>query len=206
MTNTKKYIIISLMTLTGLCILTVLVALRAQKTIHENYGPDYNQKRIELGVYPIDDFQNKENYYWEDFYPDDPFKRWAEILTNTEIVNSTTYINPDINDKPFHKQKTVFYGTHLCFWQNFHGGEIDLFVKPLDKERHIELFVAYYSDDLEPSNYFYAELDTVHNDTPEFICGGIVDHKHHKEYDIPKGNLTKQQADILLSEWKMKIK
>ena len=206
MAKIKKYVIISMLTLTGLYILTLLVALRAQMTIHEKYGLHFNDKRIELGVYPIGDFQDVENDYWKDFYPDDPFKRWTEILTNTEIANSTTYTNPDTDEKPFHKQKTVFYGTHLCFLQNFYGGEIDLFVKPLDKERHIELFVAYYSDNLEPSNYFYADLDTVYNDRLEFICGGIIDHEHYQEEDIPKGNLTKEQADNLLKEWKIKIK
>lgn len=206
MTRTKKYIIIPLLTIIGLYILTLLVALRVQTRIHDKYGFDYNDNRIELGVYPIGDFQSVENDYWYDFYPDDPFKRWTEILTNTEIANTTTYTNPNIDEKPYHKQKTIYYGTHLCFWQNFYGGEIDIFVKPLDKEKHIELFVAYYSNDLEPSNYFYADLDTVYNDRLEFICGGMDNNEHEQEDNIPKGNMTKEQADKLLAEWKIKIK
>lgn len=206
MTRTKKYIIISLLTVIGLFILTLLVALSVQTGMHDKYGPDYNDKRIELGLYPIGDFQSVENDYWDDFYPDDPFKRWTEILTNTEIANSTTYTNPNTDQKPYHKQKTIYYGTHLCFWQNFYGGETDIFVKPLDKEKHIELFVAYYSDDLKPSNYFYANLDTVYNERLEFICGGTVDHEQDQEDNISKGNMTKEQADSLLKEWKIKIK
>ena len=186
--------------------LILLVALKAQATIHNKFGTNFNKERFELGVYPIDDFQDIKNNYWQDYYSVPPSTRRFQILTNTEIANSTTYINPDKDDKPFHKQKTVFYGTQLFFWQNFYGGETDLFVKPLDNDRHIELFVVYYSNNLDPSNYFYANLDTVNNNEPEFICGGIVDQEYNEEDGIPKGNLTKQQADKLLTEWGMKMK
>lgn len=188
------------MTLGGLYILALGVAWIAQKAIHNKYGIDFNDERKELGVYPINDFRDIKNDYWNDFSPDFPLTRWTAILTNKEIGNSTTYTNPDRSDKPFRKRKTVFYGTQLCFWQNYYGGEIDLCIKPIDDIRHIELFVVYYSDNIEPKNYFYADLDTVRKNQQEFICGTPLEDK----YSIPKGNLTKLQADKLLIEWKLR--
>lgn len=156
-------------------------------------------------MYPIEDFENVENQYWEDFYPDDLVKQWIEILTNTEIANLTTYSNPNRDEKPYHKEKTIFYGTHLFFWQNFYGGETDVFVKPIDNEKHIELFMAYYSDNLVPKSYFYANIDTIYKDRIE-LCGALGDHEHDREDNIPKGNMTKDQAYDLLTEWELTIK
>ena len=201
MTKTKRHIIIPLLALTGLYIMVLLVALKAQTTIHNKYGKDFNQERIGLSLYPIGNFQDVEKRYWEDFYPDNSFKRWTEILTNTEIATWTTYNNSPRDDKPFHYQKRVLFGTHLCFWQNFYEGETDLFIKPIDSERHIELFVSYYPDNLESSDYFYAYLDTIHKS----ICGTqfVGDEQDYEDY-IAKRNLTKEQVDKLLTEWKIK--
>lgn len=174
-------------------------------TIHKKYGTNFNTERIKLGLHPISEFHKVENTYWRDFYPEDPILRWKEILTNMEIANSTTYSNLNKNDRPFHKQKTVFYGTQVCFWQNFYGGEIDLFISPLDNKHHIELFIAYYSERLIPKNYFYANLDTVHNSELEFICGThFIQEGLQVESSFPKGNITKEFADKLLTEWRIK--
>lgn len=207
MTKTKKYITIPMLSMAGLYFLTLLVALIFQTTIHNKYGKEFNDRRIELGVYPIDDFQTIENEYWSDYCPDDPFKRWTEILTNADIANLTIYTNSDTASKPFHKQKIVLYGTQLCFWQNYYGGEIDSYIKPIDNESYMELFVVYYSDNVEPSNYFFADLDTIYKGRPPIVCGTPFAEEYQKANEsFPRGNLTKEQADNLLIEWKIKVK
>lgn len=203
MNKPKRYILISVLTLVVLYILTLFASFAAQKDIHHKYSVEFNDERAELGVYPIGDFTNIQSTHWADIYPDDPLIRWKEILTNTEIANSTVYSNPN-KSEPFHAQKTIYFGTQLCFWNNSYGGEIDIFIKPLDEDRHIELFVAYYSEALAPNGYFYAELDTVYKDRVEFICGGVEDHEHDQQDYLPKGNFSKEQADSLLTEWRLK--
>lgn len=196
MNKTKKYILLTLLSIIGLFVLILAVAFTLQTTIHNGYGVSFNDKRAELGVYPIDEFETKENSYWSDFYPDDPLMRWINILGNTEIANMTNYYNSELNNEPYHKAKTIYFGTQLCFWQNYYGGETDLFIKPLGNDDQMELYVSYFTGDESSKSYFYYNLDTVNINYPEFICG-----TPDLEGEIPKGNLTKEQADSVLLEW-----
>lgn len=198
MTKLRKYLLPVLFLATGLYTLTLLAALLAEKNIHSKYDESFNTNRIKLGIPPVQEFQTTHPKYWKDLHPERPVSRWIEILTNEEIVNSITYTNQQEGEKPFHQSKEVIFETRLCFWQNFYAGEIDIFVKSIDKNQRLELIIAYFSENMEPGNYFYINLDTIHSNRPglTFVTDGFDPEGH-----VSKGNTSKKQADELLLEW-----
>lgn len=157
-----------------------------------------------LGVYPIEGFKTDSSKYWKDYLPHHPFSQWSHILSNVEIANSTTFTNSGEGKKPYHKSKDVIFGTQLCFWQNFYGAEVDVFIKPLDSNSHVELVVTYYSKYMVPANRFFARLDTVHPEDGTFMCCMAPCEPYDTNNHLPKSNISKEQADTLLMNWGLK--
>lgn len=136
------------------------------------------------------------------FRPDNPFTKWQWILSNKEIGTETHFYNDSTFDRPYHISKAIFYGTYLFFWQNFYGGEMDTFLNPIAKDTTLKLTVLYFSEDLEPGDFFYADLDTLYPGKPDiFICGTPL--LENEQY-FPRGNVSKNEADRILEMWRIK--
>ncbi len=170
--------------------------------MQKNYWGDFNDFRNENGLFPLSQSKDTIIENWENILPENQLTKWNWILTNEEIATSSIFTF-DSSSSPYHSSKTIYYGTHLLFWKNFYGGEIDVFINPLNGDSTAELTLAYHSKDLNPGNFFYANIDTNYIDKPDiFVCGT---HLHNDESDhIPQGNISKQQADNILLEWGLK--
>ena len=176
--------------------LTVLIAHSLQKSIHDSNGVSYDIERQKLGIYAIGQFERFEESEWEHFYHDDIYRRWKGILVNTELANEYHYYYQEKKDTPYHKSKRIVYGTQLLFWQNYHGAELDMFIKPIDSLRHIELEVIYISNEMETGGNFYAYIDTIDENAPELFFCGTEDVE-----DIERDSISKKESDEILKKW-----
>lgn len=202
LSKAKKYILLSLITLLTLFGLTILIAYVQQKSIHDSKGVSFDGERQKLGIYAIGQFERFEEYEWDHISQGNNYQKWKDILVNTQLANEYHYYYTQSKDSPYHESKRIVYGTQLFFWENFLGAEIDLFIKPIDSLRHIELEIIYYSKDAEPEYYFYANIDTIvdfvkiDENVPELFSCGTGD-----DENIERGDITKEEADVILKNW-----
>lgn len=72
----------------------------------------------------------------------------------------------------------------------------------MGKDTTLKLTVFYLSEELKPGDFFYADLDTLYPDKPDiFICG--TPFLENERY-LPRGNISKNEADRILEMWKIK--
>jgi hypothetical protein len=182
--------------------LTVLIAHSLQKSTHDSNGVSYDIERQKLGIYAIGQFERFEEYEWERICQDNTYQRWKAILANTELSNEYHYYYNESKDSPYHESKRIVHGTQLFFWNNLYAGELDMFIKPIDSLRHIELEVIYFSKETEHGGKFYAYIDTIvdfvtiDENAPELFFCGTGDDEH-----IERGDITKEEADAVLKNW-----
>ena len=177
----------------------VVGALLSEKSIQKNYWDDFNGFRKENGLIPLTQSKDTIIENWNDILPEHNFTKWKWILTNEEIATSSTFTF-DSSSIPYHSSKTIYYETQLLFWKNFYGGEIDAFINPVGSDTTIELTLVYHSKNLNPGNFFYANIDTNYTNKPDIlVCGTHL--RNEKSDQVPIGNITKMQADKILKQW-----
>jgi hypothetical protein len=189
-------------------VLLIFGAFFSEKSLQEKYWGDFNDFRIENGIFPL--YQSKDTIIenWTNILPNHKMAKWQWILTNEEIATTSTFTY-DSASKPYHKSKTIIYGSQLFFWNNFYGGEMDVFINPKSPDTTIELTLSYHSRNMNPGNVFYAHFDTLFtgaldytSQTDFFYCG--TSEHNDKISHFPQGNITKQEVDCLLFEWGFK--
>lgn len=191
--------VIILILVTGL----IAVAFRMEKSIQMHYWSDFNKTRVAKGIYPLVEAQDTITETWNNILPDNKLTKWEWILTNEEIATSSNFVYDSIKIRPYHHSKTIYYGTHLFFWKNFYGGEIDVFVNPVSSDTTIDLTIVYYSENLSSRDFFYANIDTLYPNKPNiFVCGTVFENDTIQR--IPKGNISKHDADRIIMSWGIK--
>ena len=59
---------------------------------------------------------------------------------------------------------------------------------------------THHSKNLNPGNFFYANIDTNYTNKPDIlVCGTHL--RNEKSDQVPIGNITKMQADKILKQW-----
>jgi hypothetical protein len=187
-------------------LLLLVFAFASQSFIHKAYNKDFNSKRQELGVYEIHSFEKLELTKWNNQYLNSSVL-FRDVILNREIANISIYSNDSIYNKPYHLEKRIYFGTYMFFWKNFYAGEIDEFISPIDKDKHVRLTITYLTDAMDQPENFYADIDTIYKkhrhifDCGTFLNGDLTD---DEEPEIFKGNITIQKANEILIDWGLK--
>ena len=117
-----------------------------------------------------------------------------------------TFENDVVENKTIFKNKIIWLNSNILFWKNGIESEMDVYEKNTDSVKVETLSIRYYfQDENGNKNYFEAnhtvyDLDILYCGTSDFIKRDLQ-RKSGKPY---YGNITKKEADSILTKWKTK--
>ena len=189
------------------------ISLWNQEKVFDEYGFDFNSKRKEIGLKEISKNWKSEKLSWENWnklkdenYNDGIISKIGKIFSMKNIPTGLTFENDVFEDKTIFKNKIIWLNSNILFWKNGIESEMDVYEKNTDSVKVETLSIRYYfQDENGNKNYFEAnhtvyDLDILYCGTSDFINRDLQ-RKSGKPY---YGNITKKEADSILTKWKTK--
>ena len=184
-----------------------------QEKVFNKYGFDFNPKRKEIGLKEISKSWNSKKLSWKNWnklkdenYNDGIISKFGKIFSMENIPTGLTFENEFIEDKTIFTNKVIWLNSNILFWKNGIESEMDVYEKNTDSVKIETLSIRYYfQDENGNKNYFEAnhsvyDLDILYCGTSDFIKRDLQ-RKSGKPY---YGNITKKEADSILTKWKRK--
>jgi len=212
----KKLLKRILFTIIGISILGILmynITLWNQKKNFEKYSSNFNPKRNEIGLKEISENWKMENQTWDNWnelsdenYFDGKILKYGKIFSFKNIRTGMIFENDSTDKKTNFRRKIIWLNSNILFWKNGIESEIDIYQKNTDSTKIEHLSIRYhFKDDNGNKNYFEANhsvsyLGLLNCGTIDFI-GRDLQRISGKPYF---GNITKKQADSILTKWNKK--
>jgi len=199
----------------GISILGILmynISLWNQETNFEKYASDYNPKRNEIGLKEISKNWKLEKRTWDNWnelsdenYNDGKISKFGKIFSLKDITTVMVYENDSTNINSTFQSKIIWLNSNILFWKNGIESEMDVYEKDIDSATTGHLSIRYYfKDDNGNKNYFEADYTQFSKNGLGF-CGTpeIMEREKQRISGKPYfGNITKKQADSILTKWK----
>ena len=210
MKSRTKKILLALVGILMIGIISYKITMRSQneKLNYEKYGMNFNKNRDEIGLIEISK-KWKFNYFIQQDYFDEDFgniPKLKEVFSFNDIKNAMIYENDSTNKTLLFKSKIILLNSNIMFWKNGIESETDFYERNIDSNTVENLSIRYYfKDDNGNKNYFEANHSIYELDG--FYCGTPVIMKREEQRISGKpyfGNITKKQADSILTEWNKK--
>jgi len=212
----KKLLKRILFAIFGISILGILmynILLWNQEKNFEKYTYDFNPKRNEIGLKEISKNWKSEKQTWNNWnelsdgnYNDGITSKFRKIFSLKNIPTGMIFENDSIDKNTTFKSKIIWLNMNILFWKNGIESEMDIYKKNIDSVKFETLSIRhYFEDDNGNKNYFEANhsvyyLDILYCGTYDYI-GRDLQRTSGKPY---YGNITKKQADSILTKWNEK--
>ena len=212
----KKLLDRTLFVIIGISVIGILmyyISVWNQEKVFNKYGFDFNPKRKEIGLKEISKSWNSKKLSWKNWnklkdenYNDGIISKFGKIFSMENIPTGLTFENEFIEDKTIFTNKVIWLNSNILFWKNGIESEMDVYEKNTDSVKIETLSIRYYfQDENGNKNYFEAnhsvyDLDILYCGTSDFIKRDLQ-RKSGKPY---YGNITKKEADSILTKWKRK--
>ncbi len=212
----KKLLNRTLFVIIGISVIGILmyyISVWNQEKVFNKYGFDFNPKRKEIGLKEISKSWNSKKLSWKNWnklkdenYNDGIISKFGKIFSMENIPTGLTFENEFIEDKTIFTNKVIWLNSNILFWKNGIESEMDVYEKNTDSVKIETLSIRYYfQDENGNKNYFEAnhsvyDLDILYCGTSDFIKRDLQ-RKSGKPY---YGNITKKEADSILTKWKRK--
>ncbi|WAC03001.1 hypothetical protein N7U66_05060 [Lacinutrix neustonica] len=177
---------------------------------YEKYGMAFNAKRAEIGLMEIS--ENWESEYLGNLaYSDDNItgfepSEFEQVFSFSDITSGMNYVNHAPDNNTTFIGKVIWINSNILFWKNGISGEMDMYERDIDSSTTESLNITYhFRDDNGNKDYFEANHSIYKLD--EFSCGTplIMEREEQRIYGKPYfGNITKKQADSILTKWNKK--
>ena len=184
-----------------------------QEKVFNKYGFDFNTKRKEIGLKEISKSWKSEKLSWESWnklkdenFNDGIISKFGKIFSMENIPTGLTFENEFIENKTIFTNKVIWLNSNILFWKNGIESEMDVYEKNVDSTKVESLSIRYYfQDENGNKNYFEAnhsvyDLDILYCGTSDFIKRDLQRKSGKPFY----GNITKKEADSILTRWKTK--
>ena len=194
-------------------ILMYYISLWNQEKDFNKYGFNFNSERKEIGLKEISENWKSEKLSWKNWnklkdenYNDGILSKFGKIFSLKNIPTGLTFENDVVENKTIFKNKIIWLNSNILFWKNGIESEMDVYEKNTDSAKVETLSIRYYfQDENGNKNYFEAnhtvyDLDILYCGTSDFIKRDLQ-RKSGKPY---YGNITKKEADSILTKWKTK--
>lgn len=212
----KKLLNRTLFVIIGISVIGILmyyISVWNQEKVFNKYGFDFNPKRKEIGLKEISKSWKSKKLSWKNWnklkdenYNDGIISKFGKIFSMENIPTGLTFENEFIEDKTIFTNKVIWLNSNILFWKNGIESEMDVYEKNTDSVKVETLSIRYYfQDENGNKNYFEAnhsvyDLDILYCGTSDFIKRDLQ-RKSGKPY---YGNITKKEADSILTKWKRK--
>jgi hypothetical protein len=203
-------------TIIGISIFGILmynISLWRQENNFVKYAFEFNSKRSELGLKEISENWKYEKQNWNNWnelndenFDDGAISKFGKIFSLKDISAGMIFKNKSINKNENFRSKVIWLNSNILFWKNGIESEMDLYEKNTDSTTVETLSIRYYFEDENGNkNYYEAnhsvyDLDILYCGTSDFIKRD-VQRISRKPYF---GNITKKQADSILTKWNEK--
>jgi hypothetical protein len=203
-------------TIIGISIFGILmynISLWRQENNFVKYAFEFNPKRSELGLKEISENWKYEKQNWNNWnelndenFDDGAISKFGKIFSLKDISTGMIFKNKSINKNENFRSKVIWLNSNILFWKNGIESEMDLYKKNTDSTTVETLSIRYYFEDENGNkNYYEAnhsvyDLDILYCGTSDFIKRD-VQRISRKPYF---GNITKKQADSILTKWNEK--
>ena len=191
------------------------ISLWNQKTIFEKYSTDFNPERTKIGLKQISKNWKSEKQTWDKWnelsdenYDDGKISKFGKIFSLKDINTGMIYEidSSDLNTN--FQSKIIWLNSNILFWRNGIESEMDFYERSIDSNTVENLSIRYYfKDDNGNKNYFEANHSIY--ELGGFSCGtpAIMEREEQRISGKPYfGNITKKQADSILTEWNKKTR
>lgn len=213
MKNLLKRILFVTIGISLLGILMYNISLWNQETNFEKYALDFNLKRKEIGLKEISKNWKSEKQTWDNWnelmngnYDNGKISKFAKILSLKNINTGVIYENDSSETNTNFQSKIIWLNSNILFWKNGIESEMDFYKRNIDSNTVENLSIRYYfKDDNGNKDYFEANHSIYKLD--EFICGtpALMEREEQRISGKPYfGNITKKQADSILTKWNEK--
>jgi hypothetical protein len=203
-------------TIIGISIFGILmynISLWRQENNFVKYAFEFNSKRSELGLKEISENWKYEKQNWNNWnelndenFDDGAISKFGKIFSLKDISAGMIFKNKSINKNENFRSKVIWLNSNILFWKNGIESEMDLYEKNTDSTTVETLSIRYYFEDENGNkNYYEAnhsvyDLDILYCGTSDFIKRDLQ-RISGKPYF---GNITKKQADSILTKWNEK--
>ncbi len=187
------------------------VTMRSQneKLNYEKYGMNFNPKRVEIGLKEISEKWESDYLIDENYINDNPSSqlKLKEVFSFRDIKNGIIYEKDSTDKKSIFRSKIIWLNSNILFWKNGIESEMDTYEKEIDSVTTENLSIRYYfRDDNGNKDYFEADYYQINENEFDF-CGtpAVMEREEQRISGKPYfGNITKKQADSILTKWNEK--
>lgn len=209
MKKSLKKILIFGLGILFLALILFQITLNAQdeKRNYKKYGIALNEERTEIGLKELS--KNWNYKYYNDSEPvnEDFADKIFKIFTFQNIETGMSYeIDSLNNNDKFFTGKLTWINSNILFWKNGITAEMDIYEKVVDSVTSEFLHLTYYFRD-DNGNKNYYEANHYISKLDEFYCGtpAVMERERQRKSGKPYfGNITKKQADSILTNWNQK--
>ena len=190
----------------GLFLYQITLRSQNEKLNYKKYGIALNEKRTEIGLKELSKNWNYE--YHNDSEPMDAnlADKLFKTFTFQNIETGMTYEIDSTKKADYFKGKITWINSNILFWKNGISAEMDFYEREIDSMTSENLYLTYYfRDDNGNKDYFEANYSKYRLD--EFYCGtpAVMEREKQRKSGKPYfGNITKKQADSILTKWNQK--
>ena len=190
------------------------ITLWNQERNFEKYASDFNSKRKEIGLKEISKNWKSEKRTWDNWkklnnenYDDGKISKFRKIFSLKNITTGMIFENDLTDKKTNFRSKIIWLNSNILFWKNEIESEMDVYERTLDSVTTENLLIRYYfKDDNGNKDYFEANYYQI-NENEFGFCGtpAIMEREEQRISGKPYfGNITKKQADSILTKWNKK--
>jgi hypothetical protein len=184
------------------------ISLRSQneKLNYKKYGIALNEKRAEIGLNELSENWNYEYYNDSEPINEDLKDKIFKTFTFQNIETGMSYEIDSLNNNKYYTGKLTWVNSNILFWNNGISAEMDTYEKVVDSVTSEYLALTYYFQD-DNGNKDYFEANHSVSKLDEFYCGtpAVIERERQRNSGKPYfGNITKKQADSILTKWNQK--
>ena len=170
---------------------------------------------MEIGLKPVSDYWNSDKITWEDWkelddwnFDDNKVTKLFKIFRLDDIRTGIIYDNDSLTRNNLFDYKMVWLNSNLLFWKNKITSEMDVYQRTRDSIIEILTIRYYFMDDNGNQDYFETSYSHFNiNDAPGCGTPAVMEREEQRISGKPYfGNITKKQADSILTEWNKKTR